>query len=122
MKLWEKNYELNKKIEKFTVNDDYIIDQDLIKYDCKASIAHAKMLEKALSEVPNIKIKPADTNIVIADTSETPWSAREILTRFNEKSVKISQMGDYLFRMVTYFGITKEDIERVILKIPEVFQ
>ncbi len=46
MKLWEKNYSLNKQIEKFTVDDDYIIDQKLIKYDCAASIAHAKMLAK----------------------------------------------------------------------------
>lgn len=83
---------------------------------------HAKMLEKALSEVPNLKIKPVDTNILISDTSETPWTAKEILSRFNENGVKISQMGDYLFRMVTYFGITKEDIDNVIMKIPEIFQ
>ena len=82
---------------------------------------HAKMLEKTLSEIPNLKIKPVDTNIVIADTSETPWTAREIISRFNEKGIKISQMGDYLFRMVTYYGITNEDVEEVILKIPEVF-
>lgn len=46
MKLWEKNYKLNKKIEKYTVGNDYILDQKLIKYDCRASIAHAKMLQK----------------------------------------------------------------------------
>jgi argininosuccinate lyase len=46
MKLWEKNYALNKKIENYTVGNDYIIDQKLVKYDCIASIAHAKMLCK----------------------------------------------------------------------------
>ena len=46
MKLWEKNYNLNKKVEKFTVGDDYLLDQKLIKYDCITSIAHAKMLTK----------------------------------------------------------------------------
>ena len=46
MKLWEKNYKLNKKIEKYTVGDDYILDLKLVKYDCIASIAHAKMLQK----------------------------------------------------------------------------
>ncbi|MEA2055731.1 MAG: lyase family protein, partial [Candidatus Thermoplasmatota archaeon] len=46
MKLWGKNYSLNKQIEKFTVDNDCIIDQKLIKYDCAASIAHAKMLAK----------------------------------------------------------------------------
>lgn len=46
MKLWEKNYKLDKKVEKYTVGNDYILDQKLVKYDCLASIAHAKMLYK----------------------------------------------------------------------------
>ena len=46
MKLWEKKYELDKQIEAFTVGNDYLIDQKLVKYDCLASIAHVKMLKK----------------------------------------------------------------------------
>ena len=46
MKLWEKKHKLNKQIEEFTVGNDYLLDQRLVKYDCKASIAHAKMLHK----------------------------------------------------------------------------
>jgi argininosuccinate lyase len=45
-KLWDKGIGLNKEIEKFTVGNDYILDQKLVKYDAKASIAHAKMLAK----------------------------------------------------------------------------
>lgn len=45
-KLWNKGYNLNKEIEKFTVGDDYIIDKNILKYDIYASIAHAKMLNK----------------------------------------------------------------------------
>ena len=44
MKLWNKDDLLNKKIEKFTVGNDRIYDLYLAKYDIKASIAHAKML------------------------------------------------------------------------------
>jgi argininosuccinate lyase len=46
MKLWEKKYQLNQQIESFTVGNDHLLDQKLVKYDCQASIAHAKMLEK----------------------------------------------------------------------------
>lgn len=46
MKMWERDYVLNKQIEAFTVGNDYIIDQHLVKYDCIASIAHARMLGK----------------------------------------------------------------------------
>jgi argininosuccinate lyase len=46
MKTWEKEYKLNKKIEEFTVGNDYLIDKKLVKYDCNGSIAHVKMLKK----------------------------------------------------------------------------
>lgn len=45
-KLWQKNYTLDKEIEGYTVGEDYILDQVLLPYDAKASIAHAKMLRK----------------------------------------------------------------------------
>ncbi|MBN2031359.1 argininosuccinate lyase [bacterium] len=44
MKLWEKGHPLDKKIEAFTVGDDYLLDQKLVPYDCLASIAHVRML------------------------------------------------------------------------------
>lgn len=45
-KLWQKRYQLNGQIEDFTVGDDYILDLQLVRYDCLASIAHAQMLGK----------------------------------------------------------------------------
>ena len=45
-KLWDKGKPLDKKIEKFTVGNDHELDQKLVEYDCKASIAHAKMLRE----------------------------------------------------------------------------
>jgi argininosuccinate lyase len=46
MKLWDKGIELNREIESFTVGDDYLLDRRLVKHDCAASMAHAKMLRK----------------------------------------------------------------------------
>jgi argininosuccinate lyase len=46
MKLWQKGYTLNSRIEAFTVGEDYLIDQKLVDYDCLASKAHASMLCK----------------------------------------------------------------------------
>ncbi|MBW2980045.1 argininosuccinate lyase [Candidatus Woesearchaeota archaeon] len=45
-KLWDKGYEPNKEIEKFTVGNDYILDKGLVKWDCLGSVAHASMLKK----------------------------------------------------------------------------
>ncbi len=46
MKLWQKDKKLNEQIEAFTVGDDPVLDLRLIKYDCIASKAHARMLGK----------------------------------------------------------------------------
>jgi len=45
-KLWQKDIEVNKLVEQFTVGNDKEFDLLLAEHDVKASKAHAKMLEK----------------------------------------------------------------------------
>ena len=45
-KLWQKDVEVNKLVEKFTVGRDAEFDLLLAEHDVKASVAHAKMLGK----------------------------------------------------------------------------
>lgn len=44
-KLWQKDYTLDRVIEKFTVGQDHLLDLDLVNSDCVASVGHAQMLE-----------------------------------------------------------------------------
>lgn len=69
MKLWQKDYELDKEIEKFTVGNDYLLDYTLIKFDCIGSIAHAAMLHKIgiLSKKELEKLKKALLEILNLD-------------------------------------------------------
>ncbi|MFH6603477.1 argininosuccinate lyase [Maribacter algicola] len=46
MKLWDKGFSTDKKIDHFTVGNDRELDLLLAKYDVMASTAHAKMLGK----------------------------------------------------------------------------
>lgn len=46
MKLWDKGISVDQQVLRYTVGDDFILDRKLVKYDCIASIAHAKMLAK----------------------------------------------------------------------------
>ena len=61
MKLWEKGYQLNKEIEKFSVGEDYVLDKELVEADVLGSIAHARMLAsiKILSRTEFRKLKGA---------------------------------------------------------------
>ena len=68
MKLWNKEDKLNKKIEKFTIGKDRIYDMYLAEYDIKATIAHAKMLNKIdiLNKVELNNII-SDLNMILKD-------------------------------------------------------
>ena len=46
MKLWDKGYSIEQKIEKFTVGNDREFDLRLATYDIRGSRAHARMLAK----------------------------------------------------------------------------
>ena len=46
MKLWDKGFSTDKKIDLFTVGNDRELDLVLAKYDIIGSLAHAKMLHK----------------------------------------------------------------------------
>ena len=65
-KLWDKGYDLNSQIEAFTVGQDYLLDQELVSYDCVASKAHVDVLEAAelLSHDEAGKIK-AELDVII---------------------------------------------------------
>ena len=43
-KIWQTDENLHPLVEKYTVGEDYKLDQTLIPYDIKASLAHAEML------------------------------------------------------------------------------
>ena len=44
-KLWSKDFEPDKMIERFTVGNDRELDLRLARYDVQGSLAHIKMLE-----------------------------------------------------------------------------
>jgi len=66
MKLWDKGYNLNREIEKYTVGNDYLLDKNLVEYDAYGSIAHAFMLQKigVLNKNEFLKLKNALVEIL----------------------------------------------------------
>ena len=89
-KLWEKNFEVNKEIERFTVGRDREMDMYLAKYDVLGSMAHITMLEsigllekdeltQLLAELKNIYAMCEDGKFVIEDDVEDVHSQVEML-------------------------------------------
>lgn len=98
-KLWEKNFEVNKEIERFTVGRDRELDMYLAKYDVLGSMAHITMLESIgllqsdelaalLAELKQIHRTCEEGQFVIEDGVEDVHSEVELmLTR------KLGDMG-----------------------------
>jgi argininosuccinate lyase len=65
MKLWQKGSTAHEKVDLFTVGKDREYDLVLAKYDCQASIVHAKMLSKIgiISSLEAKKLKQTLTEI-----------------------------------------------------------
>ena len=118
MKLWEKNFEINKEIERFTVGRDREMDMYLAKYDVLGSMAHITMLEsigllekdeltQLLAELKNIYCLCEQGNFVIEDDIEDVHSQVEmLLTR------KLGDMGKKI-----HSGRSRNDQVLVDLKL-----
>ena len=90
MKLWEKGYSTDKKIDLFTVGNDRELDLILAKYDVIGNVAHAKMLHsiglltaeelKSLEEeLASILTTIENGNFIIEDSFEDVHSKVEFL-------------------------------------------
>ena len=90
MKLWQKNIESLKEVEKFTVGNDREFDLQLAPFDVLGSIAHAKMLaevglltkeeaQKLTTELKNIYTSIHDSRFTIHDDVEDVHSQVEFL-------------------------------------------
>ena len=88
MKLWDKGFSTDKKIDHFTVGYDRELDLHLAKYDVIASKAHAKMLGKIgllteretnelVSELDNIAAKIENGSFIIEKNFEDMHSKIE---------------------------------------------
>ena len=117
-KLWEKNFEVNAEIERFTVGRDREMDLYLAKYDVLGSMAHITMLESIgllgkdelpllLAELRNIYHQAEKGEFVIEDGIEDVHSQVELmLTR------KLGDMGKKI-----HSGRSRNDQVLVDLKL-----
>jgi len=75
---------------------------------------NAKLLAEGLSNMKRVSIDPAmvQTNIVVIEVQL--MSPLELVERLAQNGVKVTPFGGKRLRMVTHYGIEREDIETVI--------
>ncbi len=135
MKLWDKGFSIDKKIEQFTVGNDREIDLHIAKYDVQASLAHARMLEsinimskdelKQLEKGLSVLLKQIeDGTFIIEDQFEDVHSKIEfeLTKQVGEVGKKIhtarSRNDQVLVALQLYY---KESLFEVNTKVKTVF-
>ncbi|NTE03570.1 argininosuccinate lyase [Agrobacterium tumefaciens] len=127
MKIWQKNIDVNKFVESFTVGKDRELDLQMAKFDVLGSLAHTQMLETinlltaeelktVQQELKNIYAEIEAGNFTIEDTVEDVHSQVEwLLTqRIGEAGKKIhsgrSRNDQVLVDLKLFFRACIEDM------------
>ncbi|WP_231426557.1 argininosuccinate lyase [Pedobacter sp. Leaf250] len=127
MKIWQKNIDVNKFVESFTVGKDRELDLQMAKFDVLGSLAHTEMLETinlltadelkiVQKELKNIYAEIEAGNFTIEDTVEDVHSQVEwLLTqRIGEAGKKIhsgrSRNDQVLVDLKLFFRACIEDM------------
>lgn len=135
MKLWQKNTEVNKTVEKFTVGNDREMDFYLAKFDVLGSLAHTRMLESVgllssedlvliQKELKNIYKEIEAGDFVIEDHAEDVHSQIEFMLteRIGEAGKKIhsgrSRNDQVLVDLKLFF---RSEIEKMVIHVKELF-
>ena len=76
--------------------------------------SNARRLSQGLSKIPGVSIDPDSlpTNLVFFTVPE--GSSLELARRLDEQGIKVGPREDSMWRMVTHYGITAEDIDHTL--------
>ena len=136
MKLWEKNTQVNAKIEAFTVGRDCEMDLFLAKYDVLGSMAHIRMLESVgllsseelevlLAELKNIYLLAEKGEFVIENGVEDVHSQVEMLltAKLGDVGKKIHSgrsRNDQVLLDLKLFA--RAEIEKTVTAVNDLFE
>src|SRR5512135_3248792 len=74
-RLWDKGAPLDQRVLRFTAGEDHALDNRLVAYDVRASIAHAEMLhETGLLSAPDLESICYNLREIAAAHERGDWS------------------------------------------------
>ena len=85
---------------------------------------NARILAAGIKGIPGLATEPkrVQTNIVYIDLLATDLTDDEFIKRLAENGLKLSHTGPRRFRMVTHYGIVRDDIQKALNILGSVMQ
>ena len=83
---------------------------------------NARVLARALKQVPGLHVDEPDTNLVYIDVSGTGMSSDAVLRAARGHGVLVSAMGPHRVRACTHLDVTREQVEEAATVLRRVFE
>ena len=112
-KIWDKGFVTPQQVINYTVGDDHILDRKLVKYDCLASIAHARMLG-SIKLLSNDEVKQLERELRVI--MEIDARCEFVITREQEdchtaiENYLTQQLGDIgkkIHQIIEYYSTAR---------------
>lgn len=76
---------------------------------------HAKRLAEAINTFTDMTVNhPVETNIIVADTNESQWTAPEWVNALADRGISVIQYKPQALRFTTHLDVSSADIDVVI--------
>jgi threonine aldolase len=85
--------------------------------DLESDHENARLLAAGLDDVDGFDVQEPETNIVLADVSETGLEPAAVLERLRDRDVLATPFGPTTIRFCTHRDVVREDIERALERI-----
>lgn len=81
---------------------------------------NAQLLAEALREIPEVRLEPVETNIVIFELSTTP--ADKLIDELKQRDILALAIGPRRIRLVTHLDVSREDVLYAAQAIREILK
>ena len=86
--------------------------------------ANARRLAEGIARIAGLSIEPGriQTNIVYFDLASKRFTAEKLVTRLDNRGIKVLRVGPTRFRAVTHYGIGADDIDLTLAVLDEAME
>jgi threonine aldolase len=79
---------------------------------------NAQILAQALREIPEVRLEPVETNIIIFELTKTP--AEKLINELKKRNILALAIGPRRVRLVTHLDVSRADVLRAACALQEI--
>src|SRR5450756_1077959 len=82
----------------------------------------ARYLAELVAGLPIVKVNPSrvESNMIVFEIDQEKMARAQFVKALDDRGVKVSTAGKTRLRMITHYGITREDVEYAARVVKEV--